>query len=211
MLSLIPEELEAYCRQHSSTEDPIYRELEAYTRANTDMPQMLAGYQVGGFLQLLVRSLGARRILEVGSFTGCTALRLAEAIPPDGEVHACELNRTYVGIIREFAGRVAWGDRITVHHGPAVESIAGLAAPFDLVFIDADKGNYPRYYRDCKALLRPGGVMVLDNALWGGRVVNPQDDASRAIAATNALITADPEVTNLLLPVRDGLMVATKL
>ena len=126
-------------------------------------------------------------------------------------MHTCELNRTYVGIVREFAGRVAWGAKITVHHGPAVESIARLAAPFDLAFIDADKENYPRYYRDCKALLRPGGVIVLDNALWSGRVVKPEDDASRAIAETNALITADPEVTNLLLPVRDGLMVATKL
>ncbi len=211
MLSFLPEELEAYCRRQTSPGDPIYHELEAYTQANTDMPQMLAGYQVGALLQLLVRSLGARRVVEVGSFTGYTSLKLAEAMAPGGEMHACEIDANYVDIIREFAARAAWGDRITVHHGPASDTLAGLKPPFDLAFIDADKENYRRYYLACKSLLRPGGVIVLDNALWSGRVLDPTDAASRAIHQTNAFITADSEVTNVLLPIRDGLMLAQKV
>ncbi|MEE9161951.1 MAG: class I SAM-dependent methyltransferase [Candidatus Neomarinimicrobiota bacterium] len=211
MLSFLTEELEAYCRRQTTPDDPIYQELEAYTRANTEMPQMLAGYQVGALLQLLVRSLGARRVVEVGTFTGYTSLKLAEALPPDGKVHTCEINASYVDIVREFASRVAWGDRIIVHHGPARDTLAGLKPPFDLAFIDADKENYRRYYLACKSLLRPGGVIVLDNALWSGRVLDPPDAASRAIHLTNAFVTGDAEVTNVLLPIRDGLMLAQKL
>lgn len=119
--------------------------------------------------------------------------------------------RPHVQTARRFAAQAAWGQRVTVHLGPALETVAGLEGPFDLAFIDADKENYSHYYRACLPLIRAGGVVVLDNALLGGRVLKPRDRSARAVAETNALITADPQVTNVLLPIRDGLMVAYKL
>ncbi len=210
MLDLVPDEIAAYCRRHTTPDDSLYQEIIDYTQANESVPQMLSGYQVGAFLQLLVRTLKAKRVLEIGTFTGYSALKLAEALPEDGEVHTCDIDATHVQIARRYAAQAAWGQRVTVHLGPALETVAGLEGPFDLAFIDADKENYPHYYRACLPLMRTGGVLVLDNALLSGRVVGPLDPQTSAIDETNALITADPQVTNVLLPIRDGLMVAYK-
>lgn len=211
MLNLIPDDLAAYCRDHSTPEGPIYREITAYTLEREDMPQMLSGPEVGALLQLLVRLSGARQILEIGAFTGYSALKLAEAQPPGSAVHTCEIDPDHAATVRRFAGEVPWGVNIQVHEGAALETLETLPGPFDLVFIDADKANYPAYVLAGKQRLRPGGMLVLDNALWSGRVLDPQDDATQAIAEANRLIRDDPELHSLLLPVRDGLMLAWKI
>lgn len=207
MLDLLPDDIDAYCRSNTTAEAPIFEEIIAYTNSKETYPQMLSGYLVGAVLQLLLRCSNARRVLEVGAFTGYGTLKMAEALPPDGEVHALELEADRGEKIREFAKQAGWGSKVRVHAGPALESLKNLIGPFDLAFIDADKENYPNYYSACKALLRKGGLIVIDNALFSGRVLEPDSGSAKAIDETNALITADPEVTNVLLPIRDGLMI----
>lgn len=211
MLNLIPDDIAAYCRDHSDPEAPIYQEITAYTEAEEDYPAMLSGPAVGAVLQLLVRLLQARQVLEIGAFTGYSALKLAEAQPVDGEVHTCEVDPGHAATVRRFASAVDWGSHIQVHEGPALETLKSLPGPFDLVFIDADKENYPAYAMAGKDRLRTGGLLVLDNALWSGKVLHPDDADSRAIAAANSAIRNDPRLSSLLLPVRDGLMLAQKI
>ena len=211
MLNFVPENILDYCRAHSSAEDPIYQEITAYTYDHEEAPQMLSGPDVGALLQLLVRSLGATRILELGAFTGYSALKMAEAQPPDGELHTCEIDPQRAATINKFAEQVPWGKNLHVHVGPALDTLSALDGPFDFVFIDADKENYPAYAMAAKKLLRHNGLMVLDNALWSGRVIDPQDAETQAIDAANRAIQEDPDLINMLLPIRDGLMVAQKV
>ena len=211
MLELLPQDIDAYCRSHTSAEAPIFKEIIDYTNASESTPQMLSGYLVGAVLQLLIRSLGATRVVEVGSFTGYGTLKMAEALPPEGEVHALELDASRGHKIREFSRLAGWESKVKIHIGPALESLQELAGPFDLAFIDADKENYPNYYAACKALVRRGGVIVIDNALFSGQVLDPQQPAAQAIDDTNTLITDDSDVANVLLPLRDGLMIAQLL
>lgn len=209
-MDFIPHEIEEYAISHTEPESNLYRRLTEETYAREDTPQMLSGPLVGNFLQLLVRLTGARRVLDIGTFTGYSALKLAEAVPPGGKVYTCEIEKDHIERARKFFQEAPWGDRIEILEGPALESVRKLNPPFDVVFIDADKPNYSNYYKRAVDLLRSGGVVVLDNALWSGRVLKPEDDWSRAIAETNELILRDSKVSSLLIPVRDGLMVAFK-
>jgi caffeoyl-CoA O-methyltransferase len=207
-MDFLPQAIEDYCRTHSQPEPEIYQRLAEETRTTQELPQMLSGPLVGNFLQLLVRLLPARRVLEIGTFTGYSALKMAEALPEDGELLTCEINPETAAVAQRYFDEAPWGSRIRLLQGPARKSLKKLTPPFDLVFIDADKQNYPVYYREAVPLVRAGGILVLDNMLWSGRVLEPEDDASRALAATNELIHQDPRVFNQLLPIRDGLMVA---
>ncbi len=209
-MEFLPKEIEDYCRRHSQDELEIYRELTAETYESCQIPQMLSGPMVGAILQFFVRLTQARRVLEVGMFTGYSALKMAEALDRSGELLTCEIDPSHISIAKNYFQKVPWGKRITVLEGTALESLANLEPSFDLVFIDADKINYLNYYKRAVELIRSGGIIVLDNALWSGRVIMPEDDGSRTKAETNDFIQKDDRVWNVLLPIRDGLMVVQK-
>ena len=186
-------------------------ELEQYTWDNEDVPQMISGQMVGKFLQSIIRMIAAQKIVEVGTFTGYSALQMAEAIPLDGEIHTCELMKKHTETAQSFFDKSDYGKKITIHQGPALESLETLkVGDFDMAFIDADKSNYLEYYKRCLVLIRAGGVIILDNMLWSGSVIDPKDDDSQALRKTGDYIQEDTRVFNMLLPIRDGLMLCIK-
>jgi caffeoyl-CoA O-methyltransferase len=153
---------------------------------------------------------GARRILEIGMFTGYSALMMAEGLPDDGRLITCDVNPRAEGVARRYFAESPHGQKIEIRMGPALETIATLAGPLDMVFIDADKTNYMNYYEACLPLLRSGGLIAADNVLWSGKVLQPEDDDTRAIVAFDERVQADPRVENVCLTVRDGIMLAWK-
>ncbi len=163
------------------------------------------------FLKMLVLMTGARRILEIGMFTGYSTLAFAEALPKDGRVVTCEINPETTEIARQCLSASPHGRKIEIRLGPALNSLKVIPGPFDLCFIDADKDRYGDYYDACMNLVRPKGVIVLDNMLRSGKVLNPSDPGSQVIDALNKRIRNDARVENVLLPVRDGLMLVVKL
>ena len=171
-----------YCRQHSTADSLLLSDLEKYTWENEDVPQMISGQLVGKFLQSIIIMINAKRIIEVGTFTGYSALQMAEAIPEDGKIHTCELMKKHVNTARSFFDRSEFGNKIIIHEGPALDSLEQLqSSNFDMAFIDADKSNYLDYYKRCFTLIRSGGAIILDNMLWGGTVIDPKDDDSRVL------------------------------
>lgn len=180
-----------------------------------------AGMQIspdqGQLLTLLVELLGARRIVEVGTFTGYSSLAMALALPDDGEMVCCDVSEDYTSVARRYWAEAGVGARITLRLAPAVETLdalisEGRAGAFDMAFIDADKENYQNYFERCLTLIRPGGLIAVDNVLWNGRVIDPTDDSvdTRAIRAFNAGLKNDDRVTVSLLSVADGLTLARK-
>ena len=155
---------------------------------------------------------GARRILELGTFTGYSSISMASALPPDGQVITCDVDPEATAIARRYMDESGYGDRIEIRLGPALETIETLDGPFDLVFIDADKENYVNYYEATLPLLADGGLMVVDNTLWSGRVADPenQEETTNAIRALNDRVRNDPRVRNVLLTVRDGMNLVMK-
>ena len=185
----------------------LVMELEKYTFENEDVPQMISGQLVGGFLQSIILMTHAKRVLEVGMFTGFSALKMAEVLPDSGEIHTCELMAKHVKTARSFFDRSNHGNKITIHSGPALQALEQMqSGSFDMAFIDADKINYLEYYKRCLVLVRKGGVIILDNMLWSGNVINPEDNDSKALRIVGDYIQKDTRVINTLLPIRDGLM-----
>lgn len=212
MKSIVPVAIEEYCAAHSDAASPLLRELEDYTRAHCQDAQMLTGAVEGALLRLLVEVSGAQRVLEIGTFTGYSALTMAEALPSAGRIITCEVNPEHARIAQSFFDRSPHGAKIELRLGAALGTIGALtpAEPFDFVFLDADKENYVRYFEALMPLLRPGGLLVADNTLWSGRVLDPKEKNDRAIAAFNARVAADARVSRVLLSVRDGVTVARK-
>jgi caffeoyl-CoA O-methyltransferase len=212
MEPILPPAIEDYCRAHTSPPSALLAELEAWTRANRNDAQMLTGHLEGALLAWLVRLTGARRALEIGTFTGYSALAMAEALAADGELITCDNNAARAEIARSFFDRSPHGKKIKLRLGPALEILAALPADaaFDFVFIDADKENYSNYYDAVLPRLKPGGLLVADNVLWSGRVLKPESPADRAIVAFNERVRADARVACLMLPVRDGVLLARK-
>ena len=207
MSKLKSEEILDYCRQHSKADSSLLSNLEKYTWENEDVPQMISGSLVGKFLQSIIIMINAKRIVEVGTFTGYSALQMAEILPKDGEIHTCELMDKHVKTAQSFFDKSDHGNKITIHSGPALQSLEQMhAGSFDLAFIDADKINYLDYYKRCFTLIRKGGVIILDNMLWGGDVLNPINDDAIAIRKTGDFIQSDHRIINTLLPLRDGVM-----
>ena len=205
------EQMLDYCRDHSQADSSLLMELINYTWENEDIPQMISGQLVGNFLKSLIKLLRAKRIVEVGTFTGYSALQMAEALPKSGEIHTCELMEKHAKTAQSFFDRSDYGNKITIHEGSALNSLEQLkSGKFDMAFIDADKSNYLEYYQRCLALIRKGGVIVLDNMLWGGDVLDPQDDDAKTLRKTGDFIQSDNRVFNTLLPIRDGLMLCIK-
>ena len=209
-MKLVPEEIERYAAAHTDPPGGLFEELREETYARMQSPQMQVGPLEGAFLKMLVQLSGARRVLEIGMFTGYSGLKMAEGLPESGELITCDVNPAAEEIARRFHRRSPHGKKISVRMGPALQTIPTLRGPLDLVFIDADKESYTAYYEAVLPLLRPGGLIVADNALWSGRVLDPREETDRAIAAFNDHVAGDDRVEKVLLTVRDGILLVRK-
>jgi caffeoyl-CoA O-methyltransferase len=210
-MDAVAPEAEEYAADHTSPLSPLLEELERYTLTNTPYPSMLTGRVQGRFLQLVARLSGARRVVDIGTFTGYSAIAMAEALPENGEILTIEKNPEHAAIARQFFTRSSSGYKITLRLGEAVEILKSLPeAKTDLVFIDADKQSYMAYYEESMRILRSGGLILADNALWYGRVFDPGDDDSRAMASFNDRVKQDERAENLFLTIRDGIYVIRK-
>jgi len=204
---IVEPRVEEYAEAHSSLPSDLFERLAAETREKTEVPQMMVGPVEGRLLAVLVRSLAARRILELGTFTGYSSISMALALPADGRVITTDVNEETTAVARRYAEEAGVADRIDFRVAPGLETVAGLEGRFDLVFIDADKENYVNYYEATLPLLGDAGLMVVDNTLWSGTVADPESDSetTRAIRALNDRVVEDPRVDNVLLTVRDGM------
>lgn len=201
--------LHAYATDKSTVPGPVCQEIAAHTREREPLARMLCGELVASFLTFLIRSCGVHRILEIGTFTGYSTLAMAEALPERGRVITVDIAPKEE--FNAFWNKSPHGRKITQIAGPALEVLPTLTAPYELVFIDADKANYPNYLEAVLPLLSARGVVVADNVLWSGRVLEEEGDAdTRGIKEFNDRIAADPAWHSTLLPVRDGLMVITR-
>src|SRR5256714_4160443 len=199
-----------FARDHTEPESDLHVRLREETYRVMDWPQMQVDAIEGRFLKMLVRLTGARTILEIGTFTGYSALMLAEGLPDDGRLITCEVDPKAEAIARRYFSESRHGSKITLRVGPALEPFKTLSDPLDLVFIDADKANYSNYYEASLPLLKPGGLIIADNVLWSGKVLDPQDADDHAIVAFDRMVQSDPRVENVCLTVRDGMMLARK-
>jgi len=207
----IPEKLAAYIAAMGTRETPVQRRLRAATR-RIPMGTMQIGPDQAAFMQLLVRAIGARRCLEIGTFTGYSALAVALALPPGGRIVCCDVSEEWTAVARRYWKMAGVDGKISLRLAPALETLKTLKGPFDFAFIDADKENYPKYYERCLKLLRRGGVIAVDNTLWYGSVIDPgnRTDDARAIRAFNRKLRRDRRVEISLVPIGDGLTLAWK-
>jgi predicted O-methyltransferase YrrM len=207
MITLVPEQIEAFATDHTSPLPPLLDELIAETeREFGERATMLSGRIEGTLLQMLIAISHAKRVLEIGMFTGFSAQMMAAALPDDGRIITCDLDPKAIAIAKRYFARSPHGRKIEVREGPALETLKTLEPGFDLVFIDADKGNYVNYYEAALPLLAPAGLIAVDNVLWSGRVLDPQAPDDHAIVAFDAQVRADARVSHVLLTVRDGVM-----
>lgn len=210
MINIVPEKIEAYAEAHSEQVSPVLQELRKETFARMEGANMQVGRLEGDFLRLLARLVQARRIIEIGMFTGYSALMMAEALPEDGELITCDVDPKAEEVARKYFAKSPHGKKIQVRMGPALETLKTLKAPFDLAFIDADKQNMSAYYDAVFPLIRQGGLIVGDNTLWSMKVLEPQDAETKAIVAFNKKVAADERVEKVLVTLRDGMMIAHK-
>ena len=210
-VKVLPEGVEEYCERHTTALTQLHERLLRETEEKTTTANFLVGELEGAFLKMLVRMTQARRILEVGMFTGYSALCFAEALPADGHIITCELDPHAIAIGRRFFAESPHAHKIELRAGRAADTLETLSGPFDLCFIDADKPGYDYYYDRCVDLTRAGGLIVLDNMLRYGRVLSPSEEDARIVNALNGRIQNDARVENVLLPFRDGIMLAYKL
>ena len=216
--SLLPDDIERYVGETISKETPLQKRLRDETlKLPGNWAMMQIGPDQGALLALLVRLIGARRTIEIGTFTGYSALAVAQALPKDGKVIACDVNEEWTSIARRYWREAGLADRIELRLGPAVETLqsllkAGGADSFDFAFIDADKSSYDTYYELCLQLIRANGLIAVDNVLWSGAVVNSKkrDADTDALRALNLKIRDDARVDSVLLTVGDGLTLARK-
>ncbi len=210
MKRIVPKKIEGYCRENTTPESQLLRELVDETYAQTAYPEMQVGHLEGAFLRILVRLIRAKRVLELGTFTGYSSLVMAETLPEDGKLITCDIDPEATEIAKRYWRRSPHGKKIELRLGHALETLRTIEGPFDLVFIDADKENYINYWELCMPMTISGGVLVVDNVLWSGRVLNPEDETDRAIAEFNRHVYEDKRVEVVMLPVRDGITIARK-
>lgn len=213
----LTDRLYGYLLEMGSRESEVARGLRAATKAATPAHVMQISPEQGALMALLIRLIGASNAIEVGTFTGYSALVVAEALPDDGQIVACDVSEEWTAVGRPFWEQAGVAHKIDLHLRPAVETLdellaAGRAGQFDFAFIDADKSNYDLYYERCLTLLRAGGLIAIDNVLWGGRVADAavDDEDTRAIRAINGKVHTDERVDACLLPIGDGLTLALK-
>jgi caffeoyl-CoA O-methyltransferase len=203
---IVNEDVERFAEEHSTPDPELFRRLEEETRATTSIPQMMVGPLEGPFLGWLVWLSGARRVLEIGTFTGYSSISMALNLPPDGRIVSLDVNEETTAVARRYADEAGVSDRIDYRVGPAIEELDRLDGPFDLVFIDADKESYVDYYENVLPKLSERGLIVADNVLWSGRVVEDDgDESTQAIKRFNDHVAADDRVECLMLTVRDGM------
>ena len=212
MKNLIAPEIEAYAEAHSIPESEVCRRLRAETFRAMDFPQMVVGPLEGAFLKMMTHVVDAKRVLEIGTFTGYSALCFAEALSDDGEVITCDIDPESTAFAQNYWDQSPVGGKITAHVAPALETLGQLDGLFDVIFIDADKINYVNYYQRGVELLAPKGVMLIDNVLWNGDVIKnpPLDDSTTAIQELNRVVASDNRVTSVLVTIRDGVMVVRR-
>ena len=216
ILTMLHDEIQRYADQHTSPEPPLLAQLNRETHVELLHARMLSGHAQGRLLSMISHMMRPRRVLELGTFTGYAALCLAEGLAPDGELHTIECNPELEGRIRRYLAAAGLAERLQLHIGAATAVLPKLAGPWDLVFIDADKINNDIYYELVLPQVRPGGFVLIDNVLWGGKVLASysaklSDKDTHAVRAFNDKMQADPRVENVLLPLRDGLLLVRKL
>jgi caffeoyl-CoA O-methyltransferase len=206
MSFIVPEEIEGYAEAHTTPPPELLAELAEETKATLEAPQMLTGKIEGRLLEQLVHALQAKRVLELGTFSGYSSLSMAAGLPDGGHIDTCEVSEQHAEVARRYHARSPYGDRITIHMGPALETIERLGGEWDFVFIDADKENYANYYEALLPRLAVTGLMAIDNTLWSGRVLDESDDeeTTRTIRELNDRIAADERAIAVQLTVRDG-------
>lgn len=201
MARYIPEEVESYAERYTSARADVFERLGAETNETQQAPQMMVGVIEGAFLSFLVGMTQATRVLEVGTFTGWSAIAMARALPPGGRLTSCDVNEETTAVARRYAEEAGVADRIDFRVGPGVETLASLDGPFDLVFIDADKGGYIDYYEAVLPKLAPNGTIAADNTLFG---LDSEGENAQAIARFNEHVFRDDRVEAVLLPFREG-------
>ena len=203
-----PYQLEEYIEAHTTAPDAVLQELYRHTYLHEMNPRMMSGPMQGKFLQFLCRMLKPQRVLEIGTYTGYAAICIARGLPEGGRLVTVEANREYEDTLRHYFAMAQVAEKIELILGDAKTVIPALNETFDLVFIDADKVSYPTYYNIVMEKVRPGGFILADNVLWDGKVLNAQtkERDTQALIAFNDIVQNDPRVENVLLPIRDGLM-----
>jgi caffeoyl-CoA O-methyltransferase len=208
---MISKELEAYASAHSSKEPKLLKQLWRETHLKVLSPGMLSGHIQGRFLSMMSHLVKPKKILEIGTFTGYSALCLAEGLSENGILHTIEVNNELVEIIERYFKDSGYKEKLKLHIGDAKQVVSSLEGPFDLVFIDADKENYVNYYNLVFDKVRPGGLIIADNTLWHGNVLtNDQGKETLGIVAFNELIKKDQRIEKILLTLRDGLTIIRK-
>jgi caffeoyl-CoA O-methyltransferase len=209
-MSFVAKEIETYCQNHSHVPSSVCEEISKYTIANVPMSVMLCGPVVGSFLKTMITSVKAKRVLEVGTYTGYSALAMAESLPNEGELITLDINPETAAIAQSFWNQSPHGKKITQKVAPALESLNQLSGKFDFVFIDADKPGYLSYLNKILPMLSNQGMIVADNCLYGGEVLDPKEKSPIALNEFNKWVTGQSNLQASLLPIRDGLMVISK-
>ncbi len=212
-MNIVDAQVAAYCQQHTTAETPLLRQLNRDTHAQVLQPRMLSGHFQGRFLALISQMIQPRCILEIGTFTGYSALCLAEGLSTDGKLITIDINEEIASFAANYFAQSPFKNRLDFRIGDAAEIIPTLTETVDLAFIDADKARYQLYYDLIMEKLRVGGYVMIDNVLWDGKVVNDKahDKKTAAIRSFNDYVQEDPRTENILLPIRDGILLARKL
>ena len=212
-MHFLPQQIDDYIVAHSAAEPELLQQLNRETNEKVLQPRMLSGNYQGRLLSLLSKMIRPQRILEIGTYTGYSALCLAEGLAADGELHTIDINEELYDLQKRYFEASPWKDQIKQHLGDAAEVIPSLKGEFDLVFIDADKPDYPTYFKLIIDKLRSGGIILSDNVLWSGKViqeVQEDDESTKALLEYNKLLVEDERLETVMLPVRDGLTISRK-
>jgi caffeoyl-CoA O-methyltransferase len=211
-MNFLPEALEKYVEAHIKPESEVLKKLNRDTHAGVLMPQMLSGHLQGNFLKMVSSMIAPSQVLEIGTYTGYSCICLAEGLTNDGSIHTIDVNEELHDMVKRYIKEAGIEKKVKTYIGNALNIIPTIKETFDLVFIDADKKNYSNYYDLVFEKVRKGGYIIADNVLWSGKVIEPKaDEDTKAIMAYNDKVTADKRVENVLVPIRDGVMIARKM
>lgn len=212
-MHFLPQKIDDYVVQHTAKEPELLQKLNRETNQKILQPRMLSGHYQGRILSMISKLVQPKYILEIGTYTGYSALCLAEGMQSDGMLHTIDVNEELVDLQKRYFTASAFALQITQHLGEASQIIPTLKGHFDLIFIDADKPNYPIYFRQIMEKLNPGGIIISDNVLWSGKVVEPvqeDDESTKALLEYNRLLAEDERLETVMLPVRDGLAISRR-